>query len=417
MRIGDMVSQNQDFAKLLIAVSFSTLGDGLTLLAIPWLASTITTNTLYVSFVSTAMVLPWLLLSIHSGLLIDTFSRKKILIGSIIVRILVLFFLLVLTFTKHINIPFLIVTSFLLGVTKVFYDSTAQTVVPNVVNKDFLEKANGYILTSRLTMSDIVGRAIGGLLIASSILLPFIVDIFTLFITIFILLLIKKDLNPSKIREKPKVIDGFIFVKNNKILKYLAFIGIGTTIMFSATLSIQVFYVREVLDLQSLGYGILISVGTIGSIVGSQSVSIIKNKIGFKNVLVFSLLGMGITFGLVGISSNAVVVAILFFLGNIFIVTWNITNLSYRQRYIPNEKLGRVGGVFRLFSLGMTPLGMILGGWMVILFEPLLGRNLALRMPNITLGIVLVTLSIILMRLLSDKQKVNISSSHMPNKN
>ncbi|MEB3752701.1 MFS transporter [Geobacillus sp. FSL W8-0032] len=390
----------RNFYHLLIAVSFSTFGDGLTLLAMPWLASTITSNTFSVSLVSASMTLPWLLFSLYIGALIDYYPKKKLMIVAAIIRIIVLIVLNVSILFKIISIPLLIFAAFLIGITKVVFDSTAQTLVPSIVSKDILEKANGYIMTSRLTMSDVVGRSIGGILISFGIFIPFALDIISLLATIPFLFLLKTtaSLKNHALNKKNKldILEGVKFVWRNQLLLTLALMGIGITLMFTSTLAIQVFYVKEILKLDSSGFGLLIAVGTIGSIIGSQSISLLKNKFGFNATILTSLLMMGFTLGSVGLTSNPFIVGILYFIASFFIVTFNICNLSLRQRIIPDNKLGRVGGVFQLLSWGMSPLGMLLGGGIVNLAEKYVSRDIALRIPNISLGIVYSVLFVVL---------------------
>lgn len=57
--------------------------------------------------------------------------------------------------------------------------------------------------------------------------------------------------------------------------------------------------------------------------------------------------------------------------------------VSYRQRSIPDELLGRVNSVYRFFGWGTMSLGALLGGVIVSLGEPILGRNMALTLPFI----------------------------------
>ncbi|NUK32092.1 MFS transporter [Parageobacillus sp. VR-IP] len=409
----------RNFYHLLIAVSFSTFGDGLTLLAMPWLASTITSNTFSVSLVSASMTLPWLLFSLYIGALIDYYPKKKLMILAAIIRIIVLIVLNVSILFKIISIPLLILAAFLIGITKVVFDSTAQTLVPSIVSKDILEKANGYIMTSRLTMSDVVGRSIGGILISFGIFIPFALDIISLLATIPFLFLLKTtaSLKNHALNKKNKldILEGVKFVWRNQLLLTLALMGIGITLMFTSTLAIQVFYVKEILKLDSSGFGLLIAVGTIGSIIGSQSISLLKNKFGFNATILTSLLMMGFTLGSVGLTSNPFIVGILYFIASFFIVTFNICNLSLRQRIIPDNKLGRVGGVFQLLSWGMSPLGMLLGGGIVNLAEKYVSRDIALRIPNISLGIVYSVLFVVLFIALKKFNK-ELSMNNLRNK-
>ena len=75
-------------------------------------------------------------------------------------------------------------------------------------------------------------------------------------------------------------------------------------------------------------------------------------------------------------------------------VTYNVITVSYRQRAIPNEIMGRVNSLFRLFGWGAIPLGMLAFGALVSAVEAPLGREAALRLPYaIGAGLYLCTLA------------------------
>ena len=60
---------------------------------------------------------------------------------------------------------------------------------------------------------------------------------------------------------------------------------------------------------------------------------------------------------------------------------WNVITVSLRQTIIPDELLGRVNSVYRFFAWGMMPIGSLLGGAVVAVATPLVGRSDALRWP------------------------------------
>lgn len=62
---------------------------------------------------------------------------------------------------------------------------------------------------------------------------------------------------------------------------------------------------------------------------------------------------------------------------------WNVITVSLRQSLIPDRILGRVNSVYRFLGWGMMPIGAALGGVVVAVAQPALGREWALRSPFI----------------------------------
>ncbi|MDM7255999.1 MAG: MFS transporter, partial [Paracoccus sp. (in: a-proteobacteria)] len=64
-----------------------------------------------------------------------------------------------------------------------------------------------------------------------------------------------------------------------------------------------------------------------------------------------------------------------------FGILWNTVSVSYRQRHIPRRLLGRVNSAYRLFAIGMAPLGMLAAGLLTRAVSAPLGRDAALSAP------------------------------------
>ena len=83
----------------------------------------------------------------------------------------------------------------------------------------------------------------------------------------------------------------------------------------------------------------------------------------------------------IGLAPPAWMVAAAGFVLGFAITVWNVVTVSYRQRLIPDDLLGRVNSVYRFFAWGMMPIGALAGGLLVELAEPDWGREAALRLP------------------------------------
>ena len=62
-----MVALGPNYRKLFVASTISNLGDGISLIAYPWLASAITRNPLLIATVGVVQRLPWLLFTLPAG--------------------------------------------------------------------------------------------------------------------------------------------------------------------------------------------------------------------------------------------------------------------------------------------------------------------------------------------------------------
>lgn len=82
-----------------------------------------------------------------------------------------------------------------------------------------------------------------------------------------------------------------------------------------------------------------------------------------------------------GLTSSFWVVWVMVAVFSSVTILWNVITVSLRQALIPDAILGRVNSVYRFIGWGMMPIGSLLGGVIVLVAEPALGREMALRAP------------------------------------
>ena len=70
----------RNYHRLFSAATISNLGDGVALVAYPWLASAITRNPLLISLIVVVQRLPWLLFALPAGVLTDRHDRRQLMI-------------------------------------------------------------------------------------------------------------------------------------------------------------------------------------------------------------------------------------------------------------------------------------------------------------------------------------------------
>ena len=181
------------YRKLFAATTISNLGDGVSLIAYPWLASAITRNPLLIALVAVVQRLPWLLFTLPAGVIVDRSDRRRLMVVANTARFLLTAVVAVAVFVRRDTLPapdavesvvgtdaglylLLIAATMLLGVGEVLYDNSAQTFLPSIVADDQLERANGRMYSAEMVANQFAGPPLAGLLLAIGFALPFVVD-------------------------------------------------------------------------------------------------------------------------------------------------------------------------------------------------------------------------------------------------
>src|SRR5690606_30969076 len=120
--------------------------------------------------------------------------------------------------------------------------------------------------------------------------------------------------------------------------------------------------------------------------------------------LFVAIIGTGSATAVMALSSSGLLFWAAGLLSGSLIVLWNVITVSLRQRLIPDHLLGRVNSVYRFFGWGTISVGTLLGGVLVSVGEPYLGREWALRLPFLLAGVAHLLLLIVALPRLNTAQ-------------
>ena len=275
--------------RLWTATAVSNLGDGISGVAYPWVASAVTRSPLLIAAAGFASRLPWLIFTLHAGVITDRFDRKKLIVAmdtargvlTVIVGLIVLLNMDSLPSLNDLssitdletNWPLyitLLVTAFLFGLAEVLRDNSAQTLMPSVVDQENLEKANGRMWSAESLTNSFIGPPLGSLIIGVAIYLPFFVDAGSFFVAVALIASISGSFKPvhetprEKLNFKAEIKEGFTWLWAHSLLRPLAIIlgcmnGLGT--MVGATF---ILFAQEVLHTSVFEIALLGTAGAIG---------------------------------------------------------------------------------------------------------------------------------------------------------
>ena len=383
---------NKNYRLLFSASAVSNLGDGVSALALPWLASLITRDPMLIATVAFATRLPWFICSIPAGVITDRYDRKHLMVGADILRMILTAGLVVCALTIPQPAPagaafaaILIVSglAFLLGLAEVVRDNAAQTVLPSVVAKSDLERANGQLWSIEQIMGAFIGPPLAGFIIAWAVPAPFVLDTLSFALAAGMVFFIAIPSRPAVIRRSVwrEAVEGMVWIRSHRVILQLALMLGVMNALGMLVVTILVLYSQEVLGLSVTQHGLLLIACAAGGVVGGLICPKIAALIGRRRALHCALLGVAVSNVLLALVPSVLIVALALFLEMFAALLWNVVTVSYRQRFIPDALLGRVNSIYRFFGWGLLPFGALASGAIVVMAEPDLGRALALRMP------------------------------------
>ena len=391
-----LLTRNRNYRLLFSASAISNLGDGISALAFPWLATLITRDATLIAAVAAATRLPWLLFALPAGVITDQFDRRKLIVMADILRTAITLGVIGLILSAP-PLPLadtapnalaliagLCAAAFLLGSAEVIRDNAAQTVLPSIVEKADLEKANGQMWSVEQVMGQFVGPPVAGFLIAMAIPLPFAVEAATFAIAAWFLWLV--TMSPRAKIELPRgfvaqLREGAVWMKDHPLILRIAIVLGAVNFLYIMSATILVLVSQEIYGLSAAGYGFLLTAGAAGGVAGGMIGPLISERIGPQRTIYFAVALFPIPLLILALTSNPYVAGFAVFLEIFAGMTWNVVTVSLRQRLIPDNLLGRVNSIYRFFGWGPIPLGALFAGAMVSTLENPLGRDAALRAP------------------------------------
>jgi MFS family permease len=341
------------------------------LVANPLLAARISDSSFQVALVTAFGMLPWMLVSLHAGAIVDRVDKRKLLIAADLFRGVVVGGLCLVVAFDAAQIWMLWLLALCLGVAEVFFDNASQAILPYIVEPDLLEKANGRRYSAEMTANLFVGTPLGGALFALAIALPFGADAVSYLASAVLVLGLRGNFRAPRADADAahpsttlwtEIRAGFAWLWHSRIMRGLAVTLAITNLGLGMTPGLFVLYMRDELHLGDGWYGTILGIiatgGILAGLVGERIVARL-GRIGnlYMNLLLW--LAVMLTIGLFPVIP---IVLIAEALGAFTVTLWNIGSVSLRQQLIPQEMFGRVNSVYRWFAWGSMPVGAAIGG-------------------------------------------------------
>ena len=359
------------FNRMWAASIVSNLADGVLGAAAPLLAITLTDNTVLISSLGAMVMLPWLLFAIPIGALVDRLDRRFILAGSNSIRALIVGCVALGVATHHVTIYWLILASFIIGICEVAADTTSQSLIPQVLQKENFEKGNSRLSISETVVQGFIGSPLSGALYAIAIYLPFFFNSFGYFVASALAISIpikylqdvrKESLDHQNRNFINDMKFGIQYLYNHKVLRRIVLTTSVIGVCYSMGTATMVLFLVKELDLPKPLFGVILTIQGLGAIAGSIMAPKASKKFGRSNMMTFGIFFSSLVLLAQGFSPNIYIFVALATFGAFTISQWNILLMATYQTIIPNDLYGRIHGTRRTIVWGMMPFGSLIGG-------------------------------------------------------
>jgi dTMP kinase len=309
------------FRRLWIALSLSSFGDWLSILALTALAGSLTKGSAEnyaIGGVLVVKLLPALIFGPLAGAVADRFDRRITMVVADVLR-----FGLFLSIPLIGRLDWLYVATFLIEVVTLFWIPAKEATVPNIVSKDQLERANQISLISTYGSAPVAAAAFSVLALISKVVfsqpqqqanLALYINAVTFLVsaaTIFSLREISKQRVqvsvPSILKQ---IVAGWRFVGSTTLVRGLTIGIIGAFAAGGAVIGIAKVYVKA-LGGGDAAYGVVFGMVFVGMAVGMFLAPRILQEFSRRRLFGLAIIGAGVALALIAIIPNLVIVALL----------------------------------------------------------------------------------------------------------
>ena len=367
------VLRNRNFQYLWAGQTVSTIGSQMSGLALPVLAVTmLQASEWQVGMMNAAGMSMFLLIGLPAGAWVDRWLKRRVMILADAVRMLVLFSVPFAWWAGILDMTYIIISAAVISAANVFFDAAYQSVLPIMLPKEHMAKANSALETTNQT-SMLAGPAVVGFLL-SIVKAPILMlaDAVSFLVSLVSVALIKMD--ESTIAKKDRgrlrddIAEGVKFVTKHPIISRITATTAVSNLFGSAVHTLTPILVLRTMDVPPALYGLAFTAAAAAGLVGAISAAKIGERFGQGNTVIgamvlcgVAMIGFPIAASIGTISAFPIVIAseaLLSFSG----LVYNITQVSARQALCPEHLLGRMNASIRFFVWGVMPISALLAG-------------------------------------------------------
>lgn len=361
---------HRNFRLLWFGETISQLGTSMAVVVMPLLAVTVLhASTLTVTGLVAAAWLPWLLIGLPAGAWIDRLPPRAVLITSDVTSAALYASIPVAAWCHVLTIGQLLAVALLGGAASVFFGTAYTVYLPSLIGPEQLTEGNakmfGTMSAARLAGPGVAGLAAQAIGAASALMLNAV----SFLVSAACLLSLRPGARAGRKKStrtiRADIADGIRMVMRDPYLRPTYLFGAAANLGLSGNAALAVVFLVRVIGLTPVATGLLLAIPGVSGVLSALSARRVAARAGTARALLLAALAM-MPFGvLIPLAGPGLRLA-WYVAGTLIAATGTavatIIIASFRQRYVPQEMLGRVSATANVLLYATSPLGAVAAG-------------------------------------------------------
>ncbi|HLI87361.1 MAG TPA: MFS transporter [Ktedonobacteraceae bacterium] len=357
--------RNRDFLLLWSGQSVSSLGTGISSLALPLLILALTGSPTIAGLVSGAGSLIYFILTLPAGALADRWDRKRVMIICNALLGLNMASIPVALLIGHLTITQLFINSLVSGACTIFLYVAEKASLPRVVTKQQLPQAMAQYEASESAIT-LVSPSLGGILYSLARAVPFVADAVSYLLLTIALLFIKQEFQQERTTARQELFseirEGIVWLWRHPLLRSMTLLMAGLFFVLAFGDELPLIVVAQSHGATPAIIGLIFAADGVGGLLGAFCAPWFQKRYRIGHIIIGIHWGFALLWPLYALAPNALLLGaigiVVGFIDQIHDVTW----ISYRIGLIPDALQGRVTSTYRLISRSLRPAGLALSG-------------------------------------------------------
>lgn len=370
-----LLGRNRDYTLLWSGQMISAVGSQVSLLALPILIYSLTRSPVATGIASALRGIPYVLLMLPAGALVDRWDRRRVMLISDAGRTLALGSIPVAALLGHLGVAQIYIVTLIEGTLHVFFTLAETASLPRLVAPRQLPTATAQneFLNSASVMA---GPPLEGLLFSISSAAPFLGDAISYAASVASVFLIRTPLRSERGGERisvgrilDDVREGMVWLWHAPVIRFLAVLTSGL-MMSSFGYSLVVIVRASQEHASNVAIGLIFGAGGVGAVIGAMLAAPLQRRFGFSRVMIGATWGWALTWLLFAAGRTPLLLGMANAASYVVVPIYMATQFGYRLQSIPDALQARVNSVFRLIAFGVQPVSLALTGLLLQVLHP-----------------------------------------------